>query len=162
MVATSSTPPPASRPPADRVARERAAAGGALARRSPPDSRWQLVLAWLMLELPFAKAALAALNQACSPSSGRPGRHSLVFGYLGGGKEPFAVSDPASSFILAFRALPLVLVISALSALLFYWRVLPAIVAASRGCSSGSWGRRRRGLSTAANVFVGMVRRRCS
>src|ERR1700675_1675229 len=55
---------------------------------------------------------------------------SLVFGYLGGGKPPFEVSDPASSFILAFRALPIVLIISALSALLFYWRVLPAIVRA--------------------------------
>ncbi|HYT47163.1 MAG TPA: nucleoside transporter C-terminal domain-containing protein, partial [Burkholderiales bacterium] len=60
--------------------------------------------------------------------------------------------------ILAFRALPLVLVVSALSALLFYWRVLPAVVRAI------SWLLERSmrvggvvGLSTAANVFVGMV-----
>jgi CNT family concentrative nucleoside transporter len=60
--------------------------------------------------------------------------------------------------VLAFRALPIVLVISALSALLFYWRVLPAVVRAI------SWLLRRTmgvggvvGLSTAANVFVGMV-----
>jgi CNT family concentrative nucleoside transporter len=81
-----------------------------------------------------------------------------VFGYLGGGKAPFAETDPAASFILAFRALPLVLLVSALSALLFYWRVLPAIVRAI------SWLLERTmkvggvvGLSTAANVFVGMV-----
>jgi nucleoside permease NupC len=53
---------------------------------------------------------------------------SVVFGYLGGGPVPFAVKTPAASYILAFRALPLVLVISALSCLLFQWRVLLAIV----------------------------------
>jgi CNT family concentrative nucleoside transporter len=83
---------------------------------------------------------------------------SLVFGYLGGGPTPFAVGDAASNFVLAFRALPIVLLISALSALLFYWGVLPAVV---RGIS---WLLERSmrvggvvGLSTAANVFVGMV-----
>src|SRR5882762_9114172 len=83
---------------------------------------------------------------------------SLVFGYLGGGPAPFAVSDAASNFVLVFRALPIVLLISALSALLFYWGVLPAVV---RGIS---WLLERSmrvggvvGLSTAANVFVGMV-----
>jgi CNT family concentrative nucleoside transporter len=83
---------------------------------------------------------------------------SLVFGYLGGGPAPFAVTDAGASFVLAFRALPIVLVMSALSALLFYWRVLPAVVHAL------SWLLRKSmgiggvvGLSTAANVFVGMV-----
>jgi CNT family concentrative nucleoside transporter len=60
--------------------------------------------------------------------------------------------------VLAFRALPLVLVISALSALLFHWRILPAIV---RGLSLALEKLMRVGgvvgLSTAANVFVGMV-----
>ncbi len=83
---------------------------------------------------------------------------SLVFGYLGGGSAPFAVSDSASNFVLAFRALPMVLVISALSALLFYWRVLPAIVRAlsfvlEKAMRVGGVV----GLSAAANVFVGMV-----
>jgi CNT family concentrative nucleoside transporter len=83
---------------------------------------------------------------------------SLVFGYLGGGPAPFQVSNESSVFILAFRALPLVLVISALSALLFYWRVLPAVVRAisfllEKAMRVGGVV----GLSTAANVFVGMV-----
>jgi concentrative nucleoside transporter, CNT family len=83
---------------------------------------------------------------------------SLVFGYLGGGPAPFEVSDVNSNFVLAFRALPIVLVISALSALLFYWRIVPAIV---RGLSFVLEKAMRVGgvvgLSTAANVFVGMV-----
>ncbi|MBW1989635.1 MAG: nucleoside:proton symporter, partial [Deltaproteobacteria bacterium] len=63
-----------------------------------------------------------------------------------------------SPYILAFRGLPLVLVASALSALLFYWRVLPVIV---RGFA---WVLRRalgvggaEGLAAAANVFIGMI-----
>lgn len=119
----------------------------------------QFVLALVMLKLPFAKSALAVLNEGmlALEAATRAGT-SFVFGYLGGGKAPFEVTDAGSSFILAFRALPLVLVISALSALLFYWRVLPAIV---RGLS---WLLERVmgvggavALSTAANVFVGMV-----
>jgi len=83
---------------------------------------------------------------------------SLVFGYLGGGPAPFQVSDVNSNFVLAFRALPIVLVISALSALLFYWRVIPALVRAlsfvlEKAMRVGGVV----GLSTAANVFVGMV-----
>jgi CNT family concentrative nucleoside transporter len=68
------------------------------------------------------------------------------------------VTDAGSNFVLAFRALPIVLVISALSALLFYWGVLPAVVRVI------SWLLEKSmrvggvvGLSTAANVFVGMV-----
>jgi CNT family concentrative nucleoside transporter len=119
----------------------------------------QLLLALALLRLPFAREAFLALNDAMlALEKATQAGTTLVFGYLGGGKPPFAVTDPASSFILAFRALPLVLVVSALSALLFYWRVLPAVV---RGIS---WLLERAmgvggvvGLSTAANVFVGMV-----
>jgi concentrative nucleoside transporter, CNT family len=39
-------------------------------------------------------------------------------------EEPFA----GASFILAFQVLPLVLLMSALSSLLFYWPVLPWVV----------------------------------
>jgi concentrative nucleoside transporter, CNT family len=83
---------------------------------------------------------------------------AFVFGYLGGGALPFNETYPGSAFILAFRGLPLVLVISALSAVLFYWRVLPLVV------SGFSWCLRKtmrlggaEGLGVSANVFVGMV-----
>ena len=119
----------------------------------------QLLLALLLLKLPFAKDAFLALNNmlALFEKATQAGT-ALVFGYLGGGPAPFIVSHENSNFILAFRALPIVLVISALSALLFHWGVLPWIV---RGVS---WLLERAmrvggvvGLSTAANVFVGMV-----
>ncbi len=119
----------------------------------------QLILAVLLLKLPPVKDAFLALNAVLGglEQATQTGT-AFVFGYLGGGKAPFAESDPASSFILAFRALPLVLVISALSALLFHWRVLPAIVRAISWLLEKTLGVGGVvGLSTAANVFVGMV-----
>ena len=83
---------------------------------------------------------------------------SFFFGYLGGGSLPFGETQPGASFIFAFRALPLILVMSALSSLLFYWRILPLVV---RGFS---WVLQKTlsiggaaGVGVAANVFVGMV-----
>ena len=119
----------------------------------------QIALALLFLKVEFLKRAFLLLNDALLVlEKATQAGTGLVFGYLGGGPAPFAVTDQNSVFILAFRALPLVLVMSALSALLFYWRVLPAIV---RGLS---WLLEKTmrvggvvGLSTAANVFVGMV-----
>ena len=119
----------------------------------------QLALAVILLQLPLARTALLGLNDGMlALEKATQAGTSFVFGYLGGGEPPFIESTPAASFILAFRALPLVLIISALSALLFYWRILPAIV---RGVS---WVLERVmgvggvvGLATAANVFVGMV-----
>jgi len=119
----------------------------------------QAVLALVFLKLPAARDLFLELNDAMSGlEKATQAGSAFVFGYLGGGPAPYAVTDPASSFILAFRALPLVLVISALSALLFHWGVLQVAV---RGVS---WVLERTlriggavGLSTAANVFVGMV-----
>jgi concentrative nucleoside transporter, CNT family len=119
----------------------------------------ELTLAVVCLKLPGVKRAFLALNDALLVlERATEAGTSLVFGYLGGAKPPFAITAPEATFVLAFRALPIVLVISALSALLFYWRVLPAVVRAI------SWLLRRTmgvggvvGLSTAANVFVGMV-----
>jgi CNT family concentrative nucleoside transporter len=119
----------------------------------------QILLALLFLKVSFFREAFLKLNDALIVlERATEAGTSLVFGYLGGGEPPFEVSHPASSFILAFRALPIVLLISALSALLFYWRLLPAVV---RGLS---WVLEKLmgvggvvGLSAAANVFVGMV-----
>ena len=118
-----------------------------------------LALALVCLKVPLIKEAFLKLNDALLVlERATQAGTSLVFGYLGGGPAPFQVSNEASNFVLAFRALPLVLVISALSALLFYWRLLPAIV---RGISFLLERTMRVGgvvgLATAANVFVGMV-----
>jgi len=119
----------------------------------------QVVLALVLLKAPGVKDAFLALNNIllALQSATRAGT-AFVFGYLGGADLPFAQSHVGASFILAFQALPIVLVMSALSALLFYWRVLPAVVRAI------SWLLERTlgiggvlGLSAAANIFVGMV-----
>ncbi len=119
----------------------------------------QLILAALLLKLPPLAAALAGLNNLVLVlQDATTAGTSFVFGYLGGGPLPFEESQPGASFVLAFRALPLIIVISALTAVLTYWRILPWIV---RGCavalekSLGVGG--AVGLGTAANVFVGMV-----
>ena len=117
------------------------------------------VLAVVFLKAPLIKEAFMKLNDLLLVlERATQAGTSLVFGYLGGGPTPFQVSNEASNFVLAFRALPIVLVMSALSALLFYWRVLPAVVRAisfllERTMRVGGVV----GLSTAANVFVGMV-----
>ncbi|MCU7943462.1 MAG: nucleoside:proton symporter [Candidatus Thiodiazotropha sp. (ex Cardiolucina cf. quadrata)] len=119
----------------------------------------QLILALLLLKLSLFQAlfiqlnqVLLALQQATEAGTG------FVFGYLGGAESPFLASDGGSSFVLAFRALPLVLVISALSALLFYWRILPLVVRFFSWMLQKSLGiSGALGLGAAANVFVGMV-----
>jgi CNT family concentrative nucleoside transporter len=119
----------------------------------------QFLLALLLLKLPFAKDVFFYLNEFLSSvEKATEAGTALVFGYLGGGAAPFAVTDANSTFIFAFRALPIVLVVSALSALLFHWGVLQWVVRII------SWLLERAmrvggvvGLSTAANVFVGMV-----
>src|SRR5260221_10484496 len=119
----------------------------------------QIVLAVSVLKVPGMEYLFLKLNDALPGiEKATQAGTGLVFGYPGGGPAPFAVTDQNSVFILAFRALPLVLVVSALSALLFYWRVLPLVVRfisflLIKTMKVGGVV----GLSTAANVFVGMV-----
>jgi CNT family concentrative nucleoside transporter len=83
---------------------------------------------------------------------------AFVFGYLGGGPPPFAATNPAAGFVLATQALPLVLVVSALSALLFHWGVLSGVVRAFAWVLVRTLGVGGAvGVSAAANAFVGMV-----
>src|SRR5437773_10502202 len=115
-------------------------------------------LGLLLLKAPYAKDVFLALNGALNAleKATRDGT-AFVFGFLGGGPLPFAETYAGASFVLAFRALPLVLVVSALSALLFYWRVLPWIVKGFSfllGRAMGVGG--AVGLSSAADVFVGL------
>lgn len=119
----------------------------------------QGLLALLLLELPASQRLFLALNQAVlALQRATQAGTALVFGYLGGGPLPFAETAPGGSFILAFQALPLVILISALSAVLYHWRVLPVIVrgfAALLQKTLGIGG--VLGIASAANIFVGMV-----
>jgi concentrative nucleoside transporter, CNT family len=118
-----------------------------------------ILTAIVLIKIPVVARAFGAINGAVGAiaSATRAGT-SFVFGYVGGGTLPFDLKAPGADFILAFQALPIVLVMSVLTTLLFYWRVLPPIV---RGMA---WLLERTlgvggavGLSTAANIFLGMV-----
>ncbi len=119
----------------------------------------QFALGFLLLKLPLFRAFFLLLNRlVLSIEESTTAGTAFVFGYLGGGPPPFDEKIAGADYILAFRALPLVLVVSALSALLFYWKILPPVVRAF------SWALRKtmgvggaEGLGVSANVFVGMV-----
>jgi concentrative nucleoside transporter, CNT family len=119
----------------------------------------EFILAVLLLKLPVFKSVFLALNDVMfSLDEATRAGTSFVFGYLGGAPLPFSESAAGSSFVLAFRALPLVLIVSALSALLFYWRVLPVVIQAfSRVLQRVMGIGGAVGVSAAAEVFVGMV-----
>ncbi|MBF0182546.1 MAG: nucleoside:proton symporter [Magnetococcales bacterium] len=119
----------------------------------------QIGIAWLLLSIPMFQRFFLLLNDAVGTlmEATRVGT-AFVFGYLGGAKIPFAVEPQASTFILAFQALPLVLVISALSALLFHWRVLPVVVRLFANLLQRTMGvGGALGFGTSANIFLGMV-----
>ena len=118
-----------------------------------------VVMAVLLLKVPLFKQFFFSLNDALTAlEKATQAGTSFVFGYLAGGTQPFAEQPQTSSFVLAFRALPLILVVSALSSLLFYWRVLPLVVRAMSAFLEKTMGVGGAvGLSTAVNVFVGMV-----
>ena len=119
----------------------------------------QFVLGLALIKVPFFQHALSALNSVViALSSATRAGTSFVFGYLGGGDVPWTNSGSGSSFVFAFQSLPLILVISALSALLFYWNIIPPVV---RGFA---WLLRRTigvngpaGIAVTMNIFVGMI-----
>jgi CNT family concentrative nucleoside transporter len=118
-----------------------------------------LLTALLLIKVPLVARAFGVINDAVGAiSSATRAGTSFVFGYVGGGALPFDLKAPGADFILAFQALPVVLVMSVLTTLLFYWHILPPVV---RGMA---WLLERTlgvggavGLSTAANIFLGMV-----
>jgi CNT family concentrative nucleoside transporter len=118
-----------------------------------------LLTALALIKLPFVAHAFSVINDAVSAisSASRAGT-AFVFGYLGGGALPFDLKAPGADFILAFQALPVVLVMSVLTTLLFYWRILPPIVRGMAWLLQHTLGIGGAvGLSTAANIFLGMV-----
>ncbi len=118
-----------------------------------------ILLAIVLLKIPPVRFAVASVNGAVDAvAAAAKAGSSFVFGYLGGGPLPFDPKIPGSEFVLAFNALPIVLVVSVLTTLLFYWKILPPVVrgfsyALERTLGIGG----AVGLSTAANIFVGMV-----
>ncbi len=119
----------------------------------------QLLLGLLLLKTPGAQEVFLSLNALVNAvSQATEAGTSFVFGFLGGGNAPYDTTQPENSFILAFRALPLILVISAISSLLYYWRILPMLIKAFSWALQKSLGiSGALGLGAAANIFVGMI-----
>src|SRR6202521_764621 len=117
------------------------------------------VLALLMLKIPQLQAAFGVIGDVVDAiaAASRAGT-TFVFGYLGGGPLPFELKTPGAEFVFALQALPVVLVMSVLTTLMFHWGILPPIVrgfavALERTLGVGG----AVGLATAANIFLGMV-----
>ena len=119
----------------------------------------QAALAALFLKLPAAVGALVVLDKGVGAlQAATDAGTSFVFGFLGGAPLPFTETQPGLSYILAFRAFPMVLVISALATLAIHWGILQRIVGAL------AWGLARTlgiggalGLGAAVHIFVGMI-----
>jgi concentrative nucleoside transporter, CNT family len=121
-----------------------------------------LVQAGLVLALfavPGSQAVLAAVTGAVDGLAVATTEGTkFVFGYLAGGDQPYAVSNQGALFTFAFQVLPLILVISALSALLWHWKILKWITLGfgflfqkTMGLGGAS------ALAVAANIFLGMI-----
>ena len=119
----------------------------------------QIALGIILLKGPFVREVFLTLNQVilALEQSTRAGT-SFVFGYLGGGGVPFELKFPQHRFVFAFQALPLILLMSALSSVLFYWKILPLVVQGFAWCLQKTMRiGGTEGLGVAANIFVGMV-----
>jgi CNT family concentrative nucleoside transporter len=119
----------------------------------------QMVIALLLLKLPMVRDALFRLNGVVAALTQATGAGtSFIFGYMGGGPAPFTVTRPANMINLAFSILPLVMVISALSAILWHWRILPTIVHGMAVVLKRTLGLGGAvGLGAAATVFLGNI-----
>ncbi len=119
----------------------------------------QFAIAALLLGVPVMQSFFSgAAHVVATLQTATQAGTRVVFGYLAGGPTPFDVTKPQNSFILAIHALPLILVVSVLSRLLYHWGILQKVIGAF------SWALQRTlgvggplGTASAANIFVGMV-----
>ncbi|MCC2103911.1 MAG: nucleoside:proton symporter [Hyphomicrobiales bacterium] len=119
----------------------------------------QIVLALLFIKFPPAVAAIVKLTHGVEAlQRATDAGTALVFGFLGGAPLPYAETKQGASYILAFRAFPMVLTISALATLMFYLGLMQKIVAGfafvlRRALGVGG----PLGVGAATHIFVGMV-----
>ena len=119
----------------------------------------QLLLAVLFLNVPLLQDSLLVINKMvlALEAATREGT-AMVFGFLGGGPSPFEVTGPQHNFVLAFRAIPIVIVFAALSAVLWHWRVIPLVISALSRVLDKTMGLSGAvSMGAACSIFVGMV-----
>ncbi len=119
----------------------------------------QLLIAVLLLRVSIVSNALLGLNavvRALQSATDRAAQY--MFGYVAGGPPPFEVANPDNSFIIAFQVLPLILVISVLSAMLFHFGVLSFLVERIGRLLKRVFGLSGAlGLGAAATIFFGTI-----
>ena len=92
----------------------------------------QVILAFALLKIPFIVQIFAYLSEGVTALQAATQEGAeFVFGYLSNSStSPFEISGTGNSMIFAFQILPLIIVISSLSALLWFWNILPLIIRA--------------------------------
>ena len=92
----------------------------------------QVLLAFALLKIPFIVQVFAYLSDGVTALQAATQEGAeFVFGYLSNSStSPFEASGTGNSMIFAFQILPLIIVISSLSALLWFWNILPLIIRA--------------------------------
>ena len=121
----------------------------------------QLILALLLLRVDLASSFFEYLSDGVMVlKAANDYGTGFVFGYLADGapNAPFDITNPAGTFIFAFGGLTLIILMSAISALLWHWRIIPFIVNAlsvlfKKPLNVGG----PIGLGATANVFLGQV-----
>ena len=119
----------------------------------------QFVIAMALLKVPMMRDALFRVNGVVTAlTTATKAGTGFIFGYLGGGAAPFDVTHPGNMINLAFGILPLVMVISSLSAILWHWHILPTIVNALAAVLKRTLGLGGAvGLGAVATVFLGNI-----
>jgi concentrative nucleoside transporter, CNT family len=119
----------------------------------------QMAVALVLLRLPAAKVFFDVVGSAfLALRTATEAGMRVVFGFLAGGPAPYDVKSPQHAFLLGFQALPLIMVLSALSRLLYHWGILQFVVKGFARILQGTFGiGGPLGTAAAAKVFVGMV-----
>jgi CNT family concentrative nucleoside transporter len=119
----------------------------------------QTSLAFILIEIPFISSffdvmSIAVESLRLSAIEGS----SFVFGYLGGGEAPFEVSNNQNLPIFAFTFLPMLIFLSALSALLWHWKILPFLIKLlAKLFEKPLDAKGPIGLAATANIFLGQL-----
>tara|TARA_Y100000591_G_scaffold20739_1_gene15287 strand:+ start:813 stop:2054 length:1242 start_codon:yes stop_codon:yes gene_type:complete len=119
----------------------------------------QISLAFLLLEIPFISSFFDVMSMAVESLrlSAIEGS-SFVFGYLGGGDAPFEISNNQNLPIFAFTFLPMLIFLSALSALLWHWKILPLLIKLLAKLFERPLDAKGPiGLAATANIFLGQL-----
>lgn len=119
----------------------------------------QALLVALLFGAPATRAALQAMTGVVDGlGSATQAGTAFVFGFLAGGAQPYPVGQASLLFVFAFRVLPVILVICALSALLWHWRILRWLTRGFGLVFQKTLGLRGPpALAVAATIFMGQV-----